>query len=283
MRKVYLDNLPRMNNKTISWKNSVGFKIKFEYDDIVGELNIIDYKTNGNSPQLYIEYDKNKNWITVNSLSHARINKIIKASIGHSKTTSTIGEKFGRLLVLEDSNQRTSCGGVKYKCLCDCGNYVIVSRSGLISGKTTSCGCYRVEKIRESHKRIQGIPCMPNRKYKTNEERYAHYVFRKIKQRAKTDNIDFSLTYDQVEKITQSKCYYCGIEKSNKMRIKKFIENYTYYYNGIDRIDSKQGYKIDNVVPCCKWCNQAKSTMSQFEFYHWIKRINKNFTYDKIS
>ena len=36
MRKVYLDNLPRMNNKTISWKNSVGFKIKFEYDDIVG-------------------------------------------------------------------------------------------------------------------------------------------------------------------------------------------------------------------------------------------------------
>lgn len=193
-----------------------------------------------------------------------------------------IGHKFGRLLVIEDSGERTKCGGVKYRCLCDCGNTSITARSELISGRATSCGCYRIERIRESRERLKGHPCNPNRKYDTNEERYQHYVYRRIKQRAKTDCLDFELTYEKVEELTQSNCYYCNSEKSNLLKVKKFSEDYEYPYNGIDRLDSQKGYVEGNVVPCCKWCNQAKSTMSLQEFYAWSQRLSLNFTQNKI-
>ena len=42
MRKVYLDNLPKDNRYYIDWKNSIDCKVKFVYDDIYGELKIIN-------------------------------------------------------------------------------------------------------------------------------------------------------------------------------------------------------------------------------------------------
>lgn len=44
-------------------------------------------------------------------------------------------------------------------------------------------------------------------------------------------------------------------------------------YNGIDRVDSSLGYTVDNVVPCCKLCNQAKNNLSKQEFVDWVKRV----------
>ena len=41
MRKVFLDELPR-KNKNINWKQSVGYVVKFIYDDIEGGVEIID-------------------------------------------------------------------------------------------------------------------------------------------------------------------------------------------------------------------------------------------------
>lgn len=48
MKKVFLDNLPRLKSKgankgKIDWKNSVGFKVKFRYQDIDGEIEIIEW------------------------------------------------------------------------------------------------------------------------------------------------------------------------------------------------------------------------------------------------
>jgi hypothetical protein len=44
-------------------------------------------------------------------------------------------------------------------------------------------------------------------------------------------------------------------------------------YNGIDRIDNARGYERDNIVPCCKFCNRAKSAMPQKEFIDLVRRI----------
>jgi len=49
------------------------------------------------------------------------------------------------------------------------------------------------------------------------------------------------------------------------------------YYNGIDRIDNLKGYLKNNIVPCCKFCNTAKSSMSQTEFKEWINRVYENY------
>ena len=54
------------------------------------------------------------------------------------------GKRFGRLVVLSMANDYVSPEGhrlARCRCLCDCGNTLIVNMSGLITGKTRSCGC----------------------------------------------------------------------------------------------------------------------------------------------
>ncbi|HEC67150.1 MAG TPA: hypothetical protein ENI23_17875 [bacterium] len=42
---------------------------------------------------------------------------------------------------------------------------------------------------------------------------------------------------------------------------------------GLDRVDNKKGYELENCVPCCKICNSMKMTMDKDEFLKHIKRI----------
>jgi hypothetical protein len=62
-----------------------------------------------------------------------------------------IGQRFGRLTVLEDVGRKY--GEVLWKCQCDCGNIVNVVAGGLRSGHTQSCGCYQRERVAETQKK----------------------------------------------------------------------------------------------------------------------------------
>ncbi len=60
MRKVFIDDLPKwengLNKGRINWGECIGYKVKFIYDDIEGEVEIIDYiseKTNKKIKVLY--------------------------------------------------------------------------------------------------------------------------------------------------------------------------------------------------------------------------------------
>lgn len=53
-----------------------------------------------------------------------------------------IGTRFGKLRVLEVSHKGND-RRYYYKCICDCGNIVIVRSNSLTSGNTKSCGCAR--------------------------------------------------------------------------------------------------------------------------------------------
>lgn len=58
------------------------------------------------------------------------------------------GMKFGRLTVIKRAENYVSPKGdtnTRWLCLCDCGKYVVVSQSRLMSGNTKSCGCLRRE------------------------------------------------------------------------------------------------------------------------------------------
>lgn len=56
-----------------------------------------------------------------------------------------VGKRFGNLQVLEKTQEKTNSGSFIFKCRCDCGNEVDVSRHELISGGTNSCGCKRLK------------------------------------------------------------------------------------------------------------------------------------------
>lgn len=67
------------------------------------------------------------------------------SSCGCIRAKNLIGKKFGRLLVLNREPNRGK--RVAWKCLCDCGNTIVVDSTSLTSGNTSSCGCYRTERL----------------------------------------------------------------------------------------------------------------------------------------
>jgi hypothetical protein len=70
--------------------------------------------------------------------------------------------------------------------------------------------------------------------------------------------LSFDLTVRQFASLIGRECVYCGL-KSN--------------FNGIDRVDSKIGYIIENCVPCCGTCNVMKMAQSVDEFIQRCRRI----------
>ena len=79
--------------------------------------------------------------------------------------------------------------------------------------------------------------------------------------------------------LSQQNCYYCGItpqNRYNKFGRKGSIEfrnNGNFVYNGLDRTNSDLPHTVDNVVPCCKYCNRAKLRLSVEDFYQHIDKV----------
>lgn len=87
---------------------------------------------------------------------------------------------------------------------------------------------------------------------------------------------------------SQQPCFYCSLKSSNcynvylkdKKASQKAKNEAYFYYNGIDRMDNTKTHTIDNIVPCCRWCNFAKNDLSLLEFQDWINRVQQ-FQKDK--
>ena len=83
------------------------------------------------------------------------------------------------------------------------------------------------------------------------------HILKRYLYSAKKRNILFELTEDQFFNTISQPCYYCGKNNSN----------------GVDRLDSSNGYVIDNILPCCGMCNKMKYTHTIDEFISQVKRI----------
>lgn len=81
--------------------------------------------------------------------------------------------------------------------------------------------------------------------------------FRSYIMRANKKGIEFSITLVYFNELMISNCVYCG--DSGKI--------------SLDRINSKEGYTIENVQPCCIPCNMMKYTYSHEKFISQIKKI----------
>lgn len=53
-------------------------------------------------------------------------------------------QKFGRLTVIEKA-ESTPAGNIRWRCKCECGNFVNVLGSNLRKNHTKSCGCLQIE------------------------------------------------------------------------------------------------------------------------------------------
>lgn len=60
------------------------------------------------------------------------------------KKIDLIGKRFGRLVVLSEAMGRQH-NKICWECVCECGNTSTVLGESLRRGKTTSCGCFKIE------------------------------------------------------------------------------------------------------------------------------------------
>ena len=144
-------------------------------------------------------------------------------------------------------------------CKCECGIEKIVNGYHLRQGHTKSCGCLSKENIGNLNRLPLGLGNM-------------RASIRQYKKNAEIRGIEYKLTEEQFKEITQKDCYYCGAKPNNISKAKGRFGSYK--YNGIDRIDNNKGYTINNVVPCCKICNQAKGNLTLQEFKNWVVNIH---------
>lgn len=75
-----------------------------------------------------------------------------KDHISEIHTINIVGEKYGRLTVVERAEDKVFPNGEskpRWLCLCDCGKESIVLGNSLRSGNTVSCGCYKNEVVSE--------------------------------------------------------------------------------------------------------------------------------------
>lgn len=155
-----------------------------------------------------------------------------------------IGNKFGKLTIIEECKKRSKNGHKCYKCLCECGSIKIVREDTLKSGATRSCGCsigvmHGLSKTR-LYKILNGIK---NRCYNNRADNYQYYGERGIKVCDEWLN-DFQTFYDWALN-------------------NGYNENLT-----IDRMDVNGNYEPNN----CRWVTQKQQANN--------KKNNVMLTYD---
>lgn len=167
--------------------------------------------------------------------------------------------QFGRLKVIGKSINKHN--RIVWDCLCKCGNQKRIITGSLLreDGKgTRSCGCLQRERVIKANTKGYG-------------EASLHGIYCVYKNNAKRRNQEFKLSKDEFKKLTKQNCNYCGTIP--KQVITRGNSSTPYTYNGIDRVNNKKGYTIENSVSCCMICNMAKGALTHTEFKNWIIRI----------
>lgn len=182
-----------------------------------------------------------------------------------------VWDRYWRLIVISEAERSEKRKWVRWLCKCDCWNEKIVFSDELSSGKSNSCWCLKYEVLHNMWFQFK--------RSTDRREQLIMYLYKWSRLKKKWLWID----YETFKNLILWKCKYCWIEHSNYSNDIRWwikLSDTVLLYNWIDRIDSNKWYLEWNVVSCCKYCNIAKSSMQQEDFYKWIKRV---YEYNNLS
>jgi hypothetical protein len=166
------------------------------------------------------------------------------------------GQVFGQWTAL--AYIRTDPHGAFWLCRCSCGTESEVWGRALRCGNSKCCE-----------------RCAGNFKL-TDEEASKNRLYSIYKHNAIKHNRSFELSIEDFGILTKENCFYCGVPpRQICSRPDRAVKPDPYIYNGVDRIDNKEGYTKENSVSCCVMCNRAKMAYTLEVFLAWIDRLVK--------
>lgn len=173
-----------------------------------------------------------------------------------SRITIPPGTRFGSWTVGE--KVATYSGGRErfyFKCSCDCGTEAVRDGRTLQKGLSTNCGCVGAAQ--------RTLP---------DAEAAFRSVFDGYRRNASVRGLPFDISKEDFRALVKNECHYCGKAPGNTAWPHK-CGGGAYTYNGIDRLDSAQGYHRENIVPACFQCNHMKREQSVTDFLRWAERV----------
>ena len=167
------------------------------------------------------------------------------------------GNRYGKWTVVYEYDRHYGYTGKnrKWVCECECGTFRSVFGNHLASGKSKSCGC---------------IQAKPEAEVRLNT------IYNWYKTRARGRSFAFTLSKDEFEILIDMPCVYCGETQTSHQK-KNGQSDVTFYYTGIDRVDSSKGYISGNTVSCCKICNTAKSDLPVEQFQEHFSHLQPEY------
>ena len=135
-----------------------------------------------------------------------------------------------------------------------------VTRRCSICKETKPLDTFGLDKYRMLGRSYECKDCH-NRRGRVNKNKPGQR-FSTYRSGAKFRHIEFDLSFKQFMIFWCKSCYYCGTEINGI---------------GLDRKDSKDGYNMDNIVPCCRQCNMAKTIQTPEQFISMCLKVAKKF------
>ena len=97
-----------------------------------------------------------------------------------------LGQRFGRLLVVERVENDKRVDRPTWRCACDCGSEVTLHGGALRSGRNKSCGCFRRDRAGHLYRK-HGLSKTP-----------AYTMFYDARKRAQRFGVPFDITPDDI-------------------------------------------------------------------------------------
>jgi hypothetical protein len=171
-----------------------------------------------------------------------------------------VGGKFGKLTVLkEEVILKSGKNRVYATCKCECGGEKICDRSGLTTGRTTSCGCVLTERTIAFNKTKK----KPEGELKRDDRRYKMY--HNAQHRAKKKGIPFTISMEDI--VIPETCPLLGIPliSTNDKRDPR--------NPSLDQKVPGRGYTPDNIWVVSSRANWIKSDATLQELKTLVENL----------
>lgn len=152
--------------------------------------------------------------------------------------------------------------GSNYNCICDCGRSCVVKCAYVKNGTRKDCKCSNMDSP------------SPGRKHIDAETSIYTGLTNQCRSAARQRGIEYSLSHSEYKSIVSMECLYCGHPGDKRYSKRKGNSDLFIVANGVDRINNKIGYILENCVACCFTCNIIKNNQNVGSFIEQCKRIS---------